>query len=92
MKIAKIVKSNSHLDYVGRVIDALDVALPPKAEDYGFAQFVSLPIDEDQETVGVIYNSILVNPEYSNCVLHWIHFGRNIKCVFYSIEYLFSAL
>ncbi len=66
MKIAKIVKSNSHLDYVGRVIDALDVALPPKAEDYGFAQFVSLPIDEDQETVGVIYNSILVNPEYSN--------------------------
>ncbi len=66
MLIAKIVKSNSHLDYVGRVIDVLDVAAPPKTDDYGFAQFVSLPIDETQETVGVIYNSILVNPEYSN--------------------------
>ncbi len=66
MLIAKIVKSNSHLDYVGRVIDALDVAEPPGAEDYGFAQFVSLPIDEAQEIIGVIFNSILVNPEYSN--------------------------
>ncbi|MBX7173413.1 MAG: hypothetical protein K1X72_20765 [Pyrinomonadaceae bacterium] len=66
MKIAKIVKSNSHLDYIGRIIDSLDVAEPPKAEDYGFAQFVSLPVTEDQEIVGVIYNSILVNPEYSN--------------------------
>ena len=66
MLIAKIVKSNSHLDYVGRVIDALDVAEPPGAEDYGFAQFVSLPIDETQEIIGVIFNSILVNPEYSN--------------------------
>jgi hypothetical protein len=66
MKIAKIVKSNSHLDYIGRVIDALDVAAPPTADDYGFAQFVSLPIGETQQIVGVIYNSILVNPEYSN--------------------------
>ncbi|HRH43537.1 MAG TPA: hypothetical protein PKY82_18040 [Pyrinomonadaceae bacterium] len=66
MNIAKIVKSNSHLDYVGRIIDSLDVATPPKAEDFGFAQFVSLPIDETKEIIGVIYNSILVNPEYSN--------------------------
>jgi len=66
MNIAKIVKSNSHLDYVGRIIDSLDVANPPQAEDFGFAQFVSLPIDETKEIIGVIYNSILVNPEYSN--------------------------
>src|SRR5215211_5200549 len=66
MKIAKIVKSNSHLDYIGRVIDALDVAAPPNVDDYGFAQFVSLPVNETQEIVGVIYNSILINPEYSN--------------------------
>lgn len=66
MKIAKIVKSNSHIDYIGRVIDALDSSSPPSAEDYGFAQFVSLPIAENQEITGVIYNSILVNPEYSN--------------------------
>lgn len=66
MKIAKIVKSNSHVDYIGRVIDSLDVAEPPTAEDYGFAQFVSLPLENGEEVAGVIYNSILVNPEYAN--------------------------
>ncbi len=66
MKIAKIVSSNSHIDYVGRVIDSLDVAEPPDAEDFGFAQFVSLPVTDETEIVGVIYDSILVNPEYAN--------------------------
>jgi hypothetical protein len=65
MKIAKIVSSNSHIDYVGRVIDELDAEQSPTAEDYGFAQFVSLPL-EDTEIVGVIYNSMLVNPEYAS--------------------------
>jgi len=65
MKIAKIVSSNSHIDYVGRVIDSLDVDEPPTAEDYGFAQFVRLPT-EQEDVVGVIYNSMLVNPEYAN--------------------------
>lgn len=67
MKIARIVSSNSHIDYVARVIDALDVAAPPHSEDYGFAQFVKLPLeDETLEIVGVIYDSMLVNPEYAN--------------------------
>ncbi len=65
MKIAKIVKSNSHIDYVGRVIDSLDAENPPSDEDYGFAQFVSLPL-ENEEIIGVIYNSMLVNPEYAS--------------------------
>ena len=63
-KIAKIVKSNSHVDYVGRVIDRLDVDAPPKDVDYGFAQFVSLPVAENFDVVGVVYNTLLVNPEY----------------------------
>ncbi len=66
MKIAKIVSSNSHIDYVGRVIDSLDASEPPSAEDYGFAQFVSLPIEDETEIVGVIYNSMLVNPDYAS--------------------------
>lgn len=66
MKIARIVSSNSHLDYVGRIIDALDTAEPPGADDYGFAQFVLLPMDDGTEIVGVIYDSILINPEYAN--------------------------
>jgi hypothetical protein len=64
-KIAKIVKSNSHVDYAGRVIDALDADEAPSMEDYGFAQFVSMPLD-GEEVVGIIYNSLLANPEYGN--------------------------
>jgi hypothetical protein len=63
-KIAKIVKSNSHVDYNGRVIDRLDADAAPSADDYGFAQFVSLPLADDFEVVGVIYDTQLVNPEY----------------------------
>jgi hypothetical protein len=66
VKIAKVVKSNSHVDYVGRVIDVLDVDNPPCSTDYGFAQFVSLPIGEDLDIVGIIYNSELINPDYGN--------------------------
>lgn len=67
MKIAKIVKSNSHIDYVGRVVDALDTMNPPVSADYGFAQFVKLPLDEDMtEVVGVIYNSQILNPDYGS--------------------------
>ena len=66
IKLAKIVKSNSHVDYVGRVIDALDVDEPPEASDYGFAQFVLMPLSDGSEVVGVIYNSQLINPEYGN--------------------------
>jgi hypothetical protein len=66
IKLAKIVKSNSHVDYVGRVIDPLDVDEPPAVSDYGFAQFVSIPLGDGSEIIGVIYNSQLVNPEYGN--------------------------
>lgn len=66
MKLAKIVKSNSHVDYVGRVIDVLDAGAPPAAADYGFAQFVSMPLDGDEEVIGIIYNSLLANPDYGS--------------------------
>ena len=66
MKIAKIVSSNSHIDYVGRIIDELDVAKPPSPEDYGFARFVVIPLQKDLKIFGVIYNSMLMNPDYAN--------------------------
>ncbi|HTK25847.1 MAG TPA: hypothetical protein VL327_04765 [Pyrinomonadaceae bacterium] len=65
MIIAKIVSSNSHIDYVGRVVDDLDVDSPPQQDDYGFAQFVQLAAGPE-EIVGVIYDSKLINPEYAN--------------------------
>ena len=63
-RIAKVVKSNSHVDYVARVIDELDADAPPSPDEYGFAQFVRLPVREDEEVVGVVYDTQLANPEY----------------------------
>jgi hypothetical protein len=63
MKIAKIVKSNSHIDYIGRVFDRLDSDTPPSLEDYRFAQFIVIH-NLDSTTIGVLYNSQLINPEY----------------------------
>ena len=66
IKIARIVTSNSHVDYVARVIDRLDASEPPLAGDYGFAQFVSIPLSTGNEIIGVIYNTLLANPEYGS--------------------------
>lgn len=65
MKIARIVSSNSHIDYIARVIDPLDADEPPPADGYGFGQFVSIPL-EPGTVVGIIYDSKLVNPEYGS--------------------------
>ena len=59
MNIAKIVSSNSHIDYVARVFDGM------KAADHSFGQFVSIA-GEGEEVIGVIYDSRLVNPEYGS--------------------------
>ncbi|HYH87453.1 MAG TPA: hypothetical protein VEX60_18510 [Pyrinomonadaceae bacterium] len=66
MKLAKIVMSNSHVDYVARVIDELDADEPPSGEDYGFAQFVSIPLAEGVEVVAVVYDTQLANPDYGS--------------------------
>lgn len=65
MRIAKIIKSNSHVDYAARVIDALESPAPPPSEAYRFGQFVKVAT-RNGEAVGVIYNSLLINPEYGN--------------------------
>ena len=65
-RIAKIVKSNSHVDYVARVIDELDADAPPAPEEYGFAQFVRMPVSEREEVVGVVYDTQLANPDYGS--------------------------
>lgn len=65
MRIAKIIKSNSHVDYAARVIDALESPAPPPPEAYRFGQFVKISA-RNGDAVGVIYNSLLINPEYGN--------------------------
>ena len=66
MKIAKIVSSNSHIDYIARVIDSLDAGdALPHPSDHGFGQFVSVKGD-GEDVIGVIYDSRLMNPEYGS--------------------------
>lgn len=65
MNIAKIVSSNSHIDYVARVIDVLDSDSPPSPNDHCFGQFVGLS-GAEENVVGIIYDSRLVNPEYGS--------------------------
>ncbi|MDX2042467.1 MAG: hypothetical protein SF097_14685 [Acidobacteriota bacterium] len=65
MLIAKIIKSNSHVDYLARVLDSFEFGEAPKSEDYGFAQFVKVAVGKG-EAVGVVYNSQLINPEFGN--------------------------
>ena len=63
MNIAKIIGSNSHIDYVARVIDRHDVATPPLPEDHCFGQFVGIA-GGNGTAVGVIYDSKLLDPDY----------------------------
>lgn len=61
MRIATIVSSNSHIDYIARASDAAESA----DDDRWFGQFVALD-SPGEIVVGVIYDSRLVNPEYGS--------------------------
>lgn len=65
MLIAKITKSNSHVDYFARVLDSLETSANLSPADYQFGQFVKIAVGQT-EVIGVIYNSQLINPEYGN--------------------------
>ncbi len=65
-RLGKVVKSNSHCDYVVQVDDAQDVCSPPSPEDCGFGQFVSFDNDSRHWAVGLVYNSQLFNPLFLN--------------------------
>lgn len=65
-RLGKVVKSNSHCDYVVQVDDDKEVSTPPKAEDYGFGRFVALDNSDRHWAVGIVYNSQLFNPMFLN--------------------------
>ncbi|KAI9135229.1 hypothetical protein [Acaryochloris sp. CCMEE 5410] len=64
MKLGKVVKSDSHCDYVIQVDDAMEVLTPPRPDDYGFGCFVKLETEDRHWAVGLVYNSQLFNPAY----------------------------
>jgi hypothetical protein len=65
MRLGKIVKSNSHCDYVVQVDDSMDFIDAPLPDDYGFGTFVKLE-DDRHWAVGIVYNSQLFNPLFLN--------------------------
>ncbi|HQY91723.1 hypothetical protein [Caldilinea sp.] len=66
--IGKIVKSNSHIDYVCQVFGVGETPLPPTPEDYCFGAFVAVELETTSGAgatlVGLIYNTLLMNPEF----------------------------
>lgn len=64
-ELGKVVKSNSHCDYVVQLKDGIDVFEPPQPDDYGFGSFVKLEEPEGRHwAVGLIYNTQLFNPMF----------------------------
>ncbi len=63
--IGKVVKSNSHTDYVVQVYGSADGPEPPSPAEYAVGTFVTLEV-ELVRLVGVLYDTILLNPDYGS--------------------------
>ena len=67
MPIGKLVKSNTHTDYVCQVYGPAEVEAPPAPADYAFGTFVRIPLQgTDRALVGLIYDTILLNPDFGS--------------------------
>lgn len=68
--IGKIVKSNTHVDYVCQVYGQGEMRQVPQPADYGFGAFVEIRLEENglagTRLVGVIYNTLLMNPDFGS--------------------------
>lgn len=66
VRLGKVVKSNSHCDYIVELDDEKSYDNPPKPDDYGFGSFVKLESKGRHWAVGLVYNSQLFNPMFLN--------------------------
>ena len=64
-QLGRVVKSNTHCDYVVQLDTPSDVDNPPTVEDYGFGQFVKFESDRHW-AVGIVYDSQLFNASFLN--------------------------
>lgn len=72
--IGKIVKSNTHIDYICQTWNAGETDLMPQSTDYTFGTFVGIELDAPSggaaggvdRIIGVIYNTLLLNPDFGN--------------------------
>jgi hypothetical protein len=67
MQIGKIVKSNTHVDYVCQVNNPGEFRASPDPQDYAFGTFVRVELSGNAGyLVGLIYSTILMNPEFGS--------------------------
>jgi hypothetical protein len=67
MIIGKLVKSNSHADYVCQIYGLGEVETLPTVADYGFGTFVRIPLGEGQgHLIGIVYDTVLLNPDFGS--------------------------
>lgn len=64
MTIGKIVKSNSHTDYICQIYGVSEIENAPSREDYAFGTFVKVALDNGRFLVGLIYDTVLINPDF----------------------------
>ncbi len=68
--IGKIVKSNTHVDYVCQVYNPGEIDAWPQPADYSFGTFVAIRLDDNGmpggQIIGVIYNTLLMNPDFGS--------------------------
>ncbi len=67
IRIGKIVKSNTHVDYVCQIDAPGESDGPlPEPTDYSFGTFAAIQLESGSQLIGVIYNTLLVNPDFGN--------------------------
>lgn len=66
MRLGKIVASDSHLQYRCQVYGPHEVSDPPRPDDYGLGNYVSVPLGNDRALVGIIADTQLHNPEFGS--------------------------
>lgn len=74
-EIGKVVKSNSHIDYVCQIYGRGEIAQLPAPADYALGTFVSVAVEDanlgpfttmQDRLIGVIYNTMLMNPDFGS--------------------------
>jgi len=73
-EIGKIIKSNSHIDYVCQIYGTGEAETVPESAEYKFGTFVAIELEDDdfgtqvadRQLIGVIYDTLLMNPDYGN--------------------------
>ena len=64
--LGKIVKSNSHTDYVCQIFGEGEAEYIPQNTDYALGTFVEISLNDQNNDclVGLIYDTVLINPDF----------------------------